>query len=171
MLGNSMKHSRDLLDIENIGEFAFAMCAVGLVLAVVAFAAAFCLSLWIGIAKGSHLIVLTTAFWISFNVPVYRTLRRKAGLWVGERRATKQVAYVEICTTAMLAGLSLLTDDTTGAGEIIVFLRYLFSSWILCLLGFQVFLHLVLGYRIFTPDAVRWCLLGGFAIYSLYAPE
>ena len=169
MPGSNVKHSRDLLDIENIGEFAFAMCAMGLVLAIIAFAAAFFLSHWIGIAKRSHLIVLTAAFWVALNVPVYRSLRRKAGLWVDERRATKQVAYVEICSTAMLAGLSLLAGDTTGARELIVFLRYLFSSWILCLLGYQVFLHLVLGYRIFTRDAVRWCLVGGVAIYSLYA--
>src|SRR6266566_9142565 len=45
--GNNVKHSRDLLDIENIGEFAFAMCAMGLVLAIIAFAAAFFLSHWI----------------------------------------------------------------------------------------------------------------------------
>jgi hypothetical protein len=157
------------MDIENIGEFAFAMCAMGLVLAIVAFAAAFFLSLWIGNVHRSTLIVLTTVFWIGLNMPVYRSLRRKAGQWVGERRATKQVAHVEICSTVMLVGVSLLAGDTIGSHELFVFLRYLFSSWILCLLSYQVVLHFVLGYRIFARDAVRWCLLGGYAIYTLYA--
>ena len=164
-----MKDSRDLLDVENVGEFAFAMCAIGAVLAIIAFVAAFFLSLWIGIGKHSHLIVLTAAFWVALNVPVYRTLRRRAKLWVGERRATKQVAYVEMCSMMMLAGLSLLAGETTGARELVVFLRYLFSFWILFLLGHQVLIHFVLGYRIFTRDAVRWCLVGGVTIYSLYA--
>lgn len=164
-----MKHSRDILDIENIGEFAFAMCAVGLLLAIIAFAAAFFLWHWLGIAKRSDLILLTAAFWVALNVPVYRSLRRKAELWGGERRATRQVAYIEICSTVMLLGLSLLARDISGGHELIVFLRYLFSSWILCLLGYQVFLHLVLGYRIFTRDAVRWCIVGALAVYSFYA--
>ena len=164
-----MKHSRDLLDIENIGEFAFAMCAMGLVLAVIAFAAAFFLWYWLGIAHRSQLIVLAAAFWLGLNVPVYRSLRRKAESWGGERRATRQMAYIEICSTVMLAGLSLLARDISGGRDLIIFLRYLFSSWILCLLGYQAFLHLVLGYRISTRDAVRWCLVGAIAIYGFYA--
>ena len=119
--------------------------------------------------KPSHLILLTAAFWFAFNVPVYRSLKRKAELWGGERRATRQVAYIEICSTLMLLGLSLLARDISGGRELILFLRYLFSSWILCLLGYQAFLHLVLGYRISTRDAVRWCLVGAIAIYSFYA--
>ena len=157
------------MDIENIGEFAFAMCAMGLLLAVIAFTAAFCLRNWLGIASRSYLIVLTAAFWLALNVPVYRSLRRKAELWGGERRATRQIAYIEICSTVLLVGLSLLARDISGGRELIVFLRYLFSSWILCLLGYQVFLHLALGYRISTRDAVRWCLFGAVAIYSFYA--
>ena len=164
-----MKHSRDILDIENIGEFAFAMCVMGLVLAIIAFVVAFFLWYLLGIANRSQLMVLTAAFWVAFNVPVYRSLRRKAALWGGERRATKQVAYIEICSTVMLLGLSLLARDISGGHELIVFLRYLFSSWILCLLGYQAFLHLDLGYRISTRDAVRWCVVGALAIYGFYA--
>jgi hypothetical protein len=169
MPGNNLKHSRGLLDIENIGEFAFAMCAMGLVLAVIAFVAAFFLSHWIGVVTRSHLVGLTLAFWVALNVPLYRSLRRKSALWFSERRATRQVAYIEICSTVTLAGLSLLPGDAIGVPELIAFLRCLFSSWILCLLVYQFFLHLILGYRILTRDAVRWCLLGGFAVYSLYA--
>jgi hypothetical protein len=164
-----VKHSRDLLDIQNIGEFAFAMCAMGLVLAVIAFAAAFFLWYWLGIANRSQLILLTAAFWIALNVPIYRSLRRKAESWGGERRATRQVAYIEICSTLMLLGVSLLARDISGGRELILFLRYLFSSWILCLLGYQALLHLILGYRISKRDALRWCVVATLAIYSFYA--
>ena len=166
---NTMKHSRDLFDVQNVGEFAFAMCAMGFVLAIIAFVAAFFLSLWIGIGNSSLLIALTVAFWVPLNVPVYRSLRQKAKSWVGERRGTNQVVYVEICSMAMLAGLSLLAEETMGARELIVFLRYLFSFWILSLLLYQVFIHLALQYRICTRDAVRWCVIGGTTIYGLYA--
>ena len=165
----NVKHSRDLLDIQNIGEFAFAMCAMGLVLAVIAFAAAFFLWYWLGIANRSQLILLTAAFWIALNVPIYRSLRRKAESWGGERRATRQVAYIEICSTLMLLGVSLLARDISGGRELILFLRYLFSSWILCLLGYQALLHLILGYRISKRDALRWCVVATLAIYSFYA--
>jgi len=164
-----MKHSRDLMDVENVGEFAFEMCAMGVVLAIIACAAAFFLSHWLGIGKRSHLIVLTGAFWLALNIPVYRSLRRRARVWIGERRATRQVIYVEMCSMTVVAGLSLLAGETTGARELIVFLRYLFSFWILSLLGYQAFVHLALGYRIFARDAIRWCIIGGFTIYSLYA--
>lgn len=171
MPGNNLKHThtRDLTDIENIGEFAFAMCAMGLILALIAFVAAFFLCHWLGIAQRSHCVVLAAVLWVALNVPVYRSLRRRAERWGGERRATRQVAYVDICSAVMLAGLSLLAGDTAGARELIVFLKYLFSSWILCLLGYQVFLHFALGYKIHRPDAVRWCFVGGLAIYSLLA--
>src|SRR5436190_24023886 len=156
MASNTPKHSRDLMEIENIGEFAFALCSIGLALAIVAFAAAFFfLYLFRSVQRGP-LIALATIFWIALNVPVYRSLRRKAARWNGERRATRQVAYVEISSTVMLAGLSLLAVDTIGARELIVFLRYFFCSWILCLLTYQVLLHFILGYRIYPRDAVRW---------------
>jgi len=164
-----MKHSRDLMDIENVGEFAFVMSVIGALLALVAFVVAMFLTHWVGIGKRSQVIVLTAALWVALNVPVYRSLRRRARRWIGEQRATKQVVYLEICSMTMLAGLSLLAGEATGARELIVSLRYLFSFWILALLGYQVLIHFALGYRILRRDAVRWCLVGGFALYSLYA--
>src|SRR5436853_118319 len=128
-----MKHSRDLLDVENVGEFAFAMCAIGFLLAIIAFVAGVFLSRWVGVGERLHNIVITAAFWVALNVPIYRSLRGRARLWVGEQRATKQVVYVEICSLAMLAGLSLLAGETTGSRELVVFLRYLFSFWTLSL--------------------------------------
>jgi len=64
-----------------------------------------------------------------------------------------------------------LAGETTGSRELLLVLRYLFSFWILALLAYQVLIHMVLGYRIFARDAVRWCLVGGLAIYSLYGEQ
>jgi hypothetical protein len=164
-----MKHSRDLMDVRNIGELAFAMCLLGLLLAIIAFVMAFFLSYLLHITNRACLAVMALTFWVALNVPVYRSLRRRSALWVGEQRASTQMTYIEICSMAMLTGLSLLAGQTTGARELLAFLRNLFSCWMLCLLGYQLFLHLVLGYRVFTRDAVRWCLIGGLTICSLYS--
>jgi hypothetical protein len=43
-----MSKNRDLMDAQNVGEFAFTMCVIGVLLAIIAFAAAFFLLYWAG---------------------------------------------------------------------------------------------------------------------------
>ena len=144
------------------------MCAIGLVLAIIAFAAAFFALALLDINGRVYLGLLSSVIWLLLNVPIYRTLRRNARRWTGERRATKQVSYIEWCSLTMLLGLSLLAGETTGARELIMVLEYLFSFWILALLAYQVLLHLALKYRIFMRDAVRWSILCIFTVFNLY---
>lgn len=164
-----MSENRDLLDVSNLGEFAFAMCAFGLVLALISFVAAFFALELIGIRGRAYLALLSSAIWILLNVPVFRALRRRSRLWNGEQRATKQITYVELTSIAILAGLSMVAGKTIGAYELIVVLEYLFSSWILALLAYQVFLHHILGYKIATRDAIRWSIMLFFTLLNLFA--
>lgn len=162
-----MSQKRDLLDIQNLGEFAFAMCLYGLLLAIIAFVAAFFTLELFGINGRTYLGLLSVVLWVLVNVPLYRSLRVKARLWIGEQRATKQIVYVESCSVAMLIGLSLLAGGTVGARELLLVLEYLFSFWILALLAYQIFLHLALKYKIFTRDAIRWSIICIYTIAAL----
>ena len=164
-----MNGHRDLMNVRNLGEFAFAMCAIGLVLALISFVTAFFALELIGIRGRASLGFLCVAIWICLNVPLYRSLRRRARCWNGERRATKQTAYVELCSAGILLGLTLLAGETTGAHELIMVLKYLFSFWILALLGYQVLLHFVLRYRILVRDAIRWSILVVLTVLNLCA--
>jgi len=162
-----MNENRDLLEIRNLGEFAFAMCIIGLLLAVIAFIAAFFTLHLIGLQGHIYLGLLSFLLWILLNVPLYRSLRRKARLWIGEQRATRQIVYVEFCSVAMLVGLSLLAGEAVGARELLLVLEYLFSFWILALLAYQVFLHFALKYKIFKRDAIRWGIMCIYTVLNL----
>jgi hypothetical protein len=163
-----MSANRNLLDIRNLGEFAFAMCAMGLVLALIAFVAAFFAMELIGGTGRVGLALLTFVVWIVLNIPVYRSLMRKAISWNGERRATKQIKYVEYSSLGMILGLSLLAGQTTGAHELTLSLECLFSFWILTLLAYQILLHLALKYRVLIHDAIRWSAICLVTVVNLY---
>ncbi len=164
-----MPENRDLLDVDNLGEFAFAMCAIGLVFALISFFVAFFALELIGLHGHVYLGLLSVVVWILLNVPVYRALRLRARRWSGEQRATRQITYVELSSITILVGLSLIAGQTIGAHELIMVLEYLFSSWILALLVWQVFLHRALGYKIFVRDAVKWSIMFTYTLLNLYA--
>ena len=164
-----MSENRNLLDVRNLGEFAFTMAAFGLVLALISYVAAFFALELLAIHERAYLAPSSVAIWILLNVPVFRALRQRSRLWNGEQRATKQITYVELTSVAILAGLSVAAGETIGAHELILVLEYLFSSWVLALLVYQVFLHLVLGYKIAALDAVKWSLMLLYILLSLYA--
>lgn len=162
-----MNRRRDLMDVRNLGEFAFTLSAIGLMLAVIAFVTAF-FSLYFLNVRGRVLLGgLSVAIWIVLVTPSYLSLRRRSTLWVGEQRATKQVSYVEWSTFVMLGGLSLFSGNAVGSRELMLVLECLFSSWILVLLACQVFLHFALGYRIRRGDAIRWGVMLAYVVYNL----
>jgi len=68
-----MGENRDLLDIRNLGEFAFAMCVIGLLFAGIAFVAAFFILELIGIQGRLYLGLLSIVIWALLNVPAYRS--------------------------------------------------------------------------------------------------
>lgn len=164
-----MRTNRDLLDIRNLGEFAFTMAAMGLILALIAFVVAFFALELVGIKGRPYLVLLTIAIWILMNLPVYRALHRRALLWSGEQRASKQIGYVEWTSVAMLVLLALLGGNAVGTRELIRVLEYLFSAWLLSLLTYQVLLHYVMRYKIHTRDAVKWVAMFIYTTVNLYA--
>ena len=163
-----MAKNRDLMDIENVGEFAFTMCVLGVLLAVIAFAAAFFLLYWVGGTTPIFVISVAGVIWVLLNIPIYRSLRRRATQWHGERRAGNQIVYIEVCSVVILAGISLLAGDVLGSRELILVLKYFFYFWILALLLYQVVIHAALRYRILPRDGIRWCCIAGLTLSNLY---
>jgi hypothetical protein len=163
-----MSKNRDLMDAQNVGEFAFTMCVIGVLLAIIAFAAAFFLLYWAGRTLPMFVISATGVIWLLLNIPVYRSLMKRAARWQGERRAGNQIIYVELCSVAFLAGISLLAGDVLGGRELILFLKYFFYFWILALLVYQVVAHAALRYRILPRDGIRWCCIGALTLLNLF---
>jgi hypothetical protein len=163
-----MRENRALLDVRNLGDFAFAMTAYGLVLALFSFVAGFFILELLAVQGRAYLALSSVIIWILLNVPVFQGLRQRSRLWHGEQRAAKQITYVELTSMAILAALSYASQETIGARELITVLEYLFSSWLLTLLACQVFLHLVLGYKILPWDAVKWSIMTLYLLLTLY---
>jgi hypothetical protein len=163
-----MSQNRNLLDVRNLGEFAFAMAAYGFVLALVSYVMAFFALELMNIPGRTNLAMSSAVIWLALNALVFRALRQRSQLWEGEQRATKQITYVECTSVVILAALSLAARETVGAHELIIVLEYLFTSWLLSLLFCQVFLHFALGYKIFFRDAVKWSLMLTYTLLNLY---
>lgn len=166
--GEGMAKNRDLMEVQNVGEFAFTMCVFGVLLAIIAFAAAFLLLFWIGMTAPFFVIMVAGVIWVLLNIPVYRSLKQKAAQWHGERRAGNQIIYVEICSVVFLAAISLLAGDVLGSRELILFLKCFFYFWILALLLYQLLAHAALRYRILPRDGTRWCCIGGLTLLNLF---
>jgi hypothetical protein len=164
-----MSRARDIFDIRNLGEFAFAMAAMGMVLMLISFVLSFLILLFSGIHVRAYLVLLTIAIWFLMNLPLFKMLRQRASLWQGEQRASKQVAYVEWCSVTMLICLSWLGKDAEGTKELILVLEYLFSSWLLSLLSYQFLLHRIMKYKIDTKDAIRWGVMLVYTTANLVA--
>lgn len=125
---------RNLRKPKNLGEFAFATCAFGMLLLVPAVFIAVVSGMllrdyvWLPFSGDWDVLVLTVLFWIPLQAPVYRSLLKHANSWETVDSHSRQLFVVALCTLGVIAVFRVLAWGDSAFSNVATGLKYLFSA-------------------------------------------
>lgn len=151
-----------MLEPNNLGEFAFALCVtgIGLFLAAGFIAGMIVATLGDAIPKERQTIVLWTAIilvWLLFQVAVVQMLRLHARTWPAIVREDRQMHYLEWATLLFCCIAELLTGKEDHG--VVQGLRYLFGGWMLLLIAAHVVTYALFRVSVAAKQALVWTIL------------